>query len=345
MDLQNFVWAEISQPKTNFYDYDITIVGRSGAGKSTLALELFKDHCCLIDVEKGNKSVAGVPKIEPNSWKDLLQLAKTWTKAVKQGNKPPFEVLLFDTQTKLASMCDEYVLSENGWDDFTQGADGKNRWTVRKNEYESLINSFKALGFKIVYICHGKDKKIQLRGQEAYQQFVADVGASFEYAVIGEVDFVFYLEKKRIIDDKGQNKEVRRLVLQNDLDYGVKCRFAEMPNELLWEDVQDGVKQFYEAWDKAVELRTGVKPKNTETPQKPTMPEQEDVEQEYDNDETTCELSIVELRNKVLAIRTQLEETMSKADIRELLNNTFGSTRIATYEDIEMMKDFISKYE
>ena len=85
---------------------------------------------------------------------------------------------------------------------------------VRKQEYDTVMNGFKELGFQIVYICHGKDKEIKLRGQESYKQFVPDVSASFDYAVLGAVDFVFYLEKTRVKDASGESREVRRLILQ-----------------------------------------------------------------------------------------------------------------------------------
>ena len=339
MDLQNFVFAELSQPKLNFSDYDITIAGRRGAGKSTLAVEFFKDTCCIVDVEKGNKQARGVYKIEPNSWKDIKKTQKEWKKAIKSGARPPFTVLLFDTQTKLAQMCDDYVLSTNGWEDFTQGDDGVNRWNIRKAEYNTVMNGFKELGFKIVYICHGKDKQIKLRGQETYNQFVPEVSASFDYAVLGEVDFVFYLEKVRVKDAKGDSKEVRRLILQNDLDYDVKCRFPELPDEIIYEEARDGVKEFFHAWDVAINGKEDVKEVNVP---KFDFASIEVVKDEDDEDDSTL---LEDLQNDAIKVRDTLLETMERNEVVEILKEHLGSAVVSKCDNIDKLKAFIKAFE
>lgn len=354
LDLASFVFAELSKPKLNFSDYDTTIAGRSGSGKTTLALEMFKGQCCLVDVEKGGKSFSGVYKIEPNNWKDLLKVQKDWKKAIKAGHKPPFTVLIFDTQTKLSLMCDEYVLNNNGWEDFTQGKDGVNRWNVRKKEYETLMNSFKELGFKIVYICHGKDKNIKLRGQEEYKQFVPDVSASFEYPVLGEVDFVFYLEKTRIKGADDKPKEVRRLILQNDLDYNVKCRFPELPDEIIYENVKEGVGAFFKAWDKAVndveddevEVESGfafasvVEEETVEESVEETKPEIK-----IESDPLPESFSLDELQSKAIAIRDELLEEKPQDEVKAILKEKLGKVKIANVTDVEVLKAFIKEFE
>ena len=351
LDLASFVFAELSKPKLNFSDYDTTIAGRSGSGKTTLALEMFKGQCCLVDVEKGGKSFSGVYKIEPNNWKDLLKLQKDWKKAIKAGHKPPFTVLIFDTQTKLSLMCDEYVLNNNGWEDFTQGKDGVNRWNVRKKEYETLMNSFKELGFKIVYICHGKDKNIKLRGQEEYKQFVPDVSTSFEYPVLGEVDFVFYLEKTRVKGADDKPKEVRRLILQNDLDYNVKCRFPELPDEIIYENVKEGVKAFFKAWDKAV---NDVEDGEDEEPVYVVASVEETVSKETPKPEPVVEVesdplpesfSLEDLQSKAIVIRDRLLEEKPQDEVRAILKEKLGKVKIANVEDVEALKAFIEEFE
>lgn len=337
-DLMDFVFAEKSKPDLNFYDYDMTISGRRGAGKSTLAVELYKDNCCIVDVEDGNKQVEGVYKIKPTSWNELKKVQREWKRAIKAGNKPPFSVLLFDTQTKLQLMCQEYVLNENGWDDFTQGADGVNRWNVLKNEYTTLMNDFKNMGFKIVRICHGKDKQFRPRGQEPYNQYVADVGASFDYDVLGAVDFVFYLEKARVTDSDGNKKEVRRLVLQNDMDYDVKCRFPELPDEILYEEVEDGVKEFYKAWDEAVVHKSGkTKKQEAKTEKFEFASKQKEPEVESDK--------LEELHNKAVEVRDSMTATMERKEVAAAMKNVLGTTKISECDDVAKLNEFIDKYK
>lgn len=349
MDLMSFVFAEKSQADLNFYDYDVTIAGKRGSGKTTLAIELYKDDCCVIDVENGAKSFGGIYKVTPKTWKELKSIAKDWGRAIKKGARPPFSVLLFDTQTKLQLMCQEHVLDENGWDDFTQGADGVNRWTVLKNEYTSLMDEFKRMGFKIVRICHGKDKVFKPRGQEPYNQYAADVGATFDYDVLGAVDFVFYLEKVRVTDDDGGQHEARRLVLQNDLDYDVKCRFPELPDEIIYDEVADGVKQFYKEWDKAVNKKAGdevveddelemvfatkdPEPIRASQPDKPTVVEPE--------------LSLEDLHEQAVAIRDKmLSGGTERAEMITLLKDELGTASINKCTDKDKLKAFIAKYE
>lgn len=357
VDLANFVFAELSQPKLDFSDYDTTIAGRSGSGKTTLALEMFKGKCCLVDVENGGKAFKGIYRIVPTSWKELLKVQKDWKKAIKAGHKPPFSVLIFDTQTKLSAMCDDYVLNANGWEDFTQGKDGVNRWNVRKKEYETLMNSFKELGFKVVYICHGKDKNIKLRGQEEYKQFVPDVSTSFEYPVLGEVDFVFYLEKTRIKGADDKPREVRRLILQNDLDYNVKCRFPELPDEIIYENVTEGVQAFFKAWDNAVngddneEVETNFAfASATETVSEPKVEVASVIDEDDEDDDLQVDplpesFSLEQLQSQAIEIRDMLLEEKPQDEVKAILKEKLGKVKIANIDDVNALKAFINEYK
>ena len=237
-------------------------------------------------------------------------------------------------------MCDEYVLSSNGWEDFTQGDDGKNRWNVRKQEYDTVMNGFKELGFKIVYICHGKDKEIKLRGQESYKQFVPDVSASFDYAVLGAVDFVFYLEKTRVKDASGESKEVRRLILQNDLDYDVKCRFPELPDEIIYEEAKDGVAEFFKAWDEAINGKAPVKETKPFTVEFATI-EEEELDDEDDEVTSTLE----ELQAEAIEVRDAMLETMDRNEVVKKLKEHLGMANIGKCDNIAGLKTFINTYK
>lgn len=348
MEDLGFVFAEVSKADVDFYDYDVTIAGKRGSGKTTLAIELYKDNCCLVDVEKGAKGIGGIYKIVPETWKELKNIQKKWSKAIKAGNKPPFSVLLFDTQTKLQLMCQEFVLDENGWEDFVQGSDNVNRWNVLKNEYVSVMDGFKALGFKIVRICHGKDKKFKPRGQEEYNQYAADVGATFDYDVLGAVDFVFYLEKTRITDDDGNKKEVRRLVMQNDMDYDVKCRFPELPDEIVYEEASLGVKAFFDAWDSAVNKKTSkTKQASDDSFVFPTKAETVDDEPKEETEEPIAEqeeLSYEELVDKATEIRDKLLQEMERSEVINLLKDELGYAVISKCKDEDKLKSFIANH-
>lgn len=341
-DLMDFVFAEKTQADLDFYDYDITISGASGSGKTSLAIELFKDRCCVIDVENGAKAFSGVYKVVPKDWDELKKIQRDWAKAIKKGAKPPFDVLLFDTQTKLQLMCQEYVLEENDWEDFTQGSDGKNRWNVLKNEYATVMNEFRRLGFKIVRICHGKDKTFKPKNQESYNQYTSDVGASFDYDVIGSVDFVFYLEKLRV-NDEGSTKEVRRLILQNDLNYGVKCRFPELPDEIIYEEVKDGVKAFYDAWDEAVAIRSG-KAKAKPKEEKIEFATKDEVVAVDTVEESKTEYSLEELQEKATEVRDTLLEEYDRTEVISILKENLGTAKITSCEDVDKLQAFVDLY-
>lgn len=341
-DLMDFVFAEKTQADLDFYDYDITISGASGSGKTSLAIELFKDRCCVIDVENGAKAFSGVYKVVPKDWDELKKIQRDWAKAIKKGVKPPFVVLLFDTQTKLQLMCQEYVLEENDWEDFTQGSDGKNRWNVLKNEYATVMNEFRRLGFKIVRICHGKDKTFKPKNQESYNQYTSDVGASFDYDVIGSVDFVFYLEKLRV-NDEGSTKEVRRLILQNDLNYGVKCRFPELPDEIIYEEVKDGVKAFYDAWDEAVAIRSG-KAKDKPKEEKIEFAMKDEAVVADTVEEQKTEYSLEELQEKATEVRDTLLEEYDRTEVISILKENLGTAKITSCEDVDKLQAFVDLY-
>lgn len=335
-NLDEFVFAELSQKDTDFMDYDITLSGASGAGKTTLAIEMFKGRCCVVDVEKGAKAFDGVYKVTPETWNDLKKIQRQWAKAIKQGHKPPFDVLLFDTQTKLQLMAQEYVLTENDWNDFTQGSDGVNRWNVLKKEYASVMDGFRRMGFKIVRICHGKDRKFKPKNGEEYNQYSSDVGASFDYDVIGSVDFVFYLEKIRV-KDGDKTKEIRRLILQNDLNYAVKCRFPELPDEILYEEADKGAKEFFKAWDKAV---NGKEDDEDDEPAKEYVKVEEDDEEEVEI--PTYDINYY--REEASKVRDALMEKMEKPEVIQILKGSLGVANISKCEDVEALKEFIEEY-
>lgn len=345
----DFVFAELSTADLDFYDYDVTIAGKRGSGKTTLAIELYKNDCCLMDVEEGAKGIGGIYRKVPKSWKELGKIQKEWAKAIKSGVRPPFSVLLFDTQTKLQEMCQKHVLDENGWESFTQGDDGINRWNVLKTEYVNMMSGFRNLGFKIVRVCHGKDKVFKPRGQEQYNQYTADVGATFDYDVLGSVDFVFYLEKVRITDENGNKKEARRLVLQNDMDYDVKCRFPELPDEIIYEEVEDGVKMFYEEWDRAINKKssTAKQIKTSKDFAKVEVIEEDDeddIDGFVESSLSEEEMSLDELREHAESVRDALLEEHSKADVIKMLKESLGTASISKCDDVEALEDFINNY-
>lgn len=343
-DLQEYVFAELSEPKLNFYDYNVSIIGRSGAGKSTLAVELFKDVCCIMDVEKGNKQVRGVPKKEPKDWKEIKAILKEWSDAIKKGFRPPFQVLLWDTQTKLAQMCEEYMKKTKGWKDFQMGADKVNRWSALKDEYSSVLNGFAQLGFKNVNILHGGDKEIKLRNQEPYQQFTAKVGATYEYSALGEPDFVFYLDLIRIEDEQGKPKTVRRLVLQNDADYFTKCRFPELPDDIIYEDYRKGVKAFYKAWDEAVNNKNEAVEEDETSYSFASTNDNEVIEEVVEDKVEEIVETIEELQEKAANIRDELFKTNTQKEVANILKKELGNIKVAEVTDKVKLIEFINKY-
>lgn len=348
---QDFVFAPLSVPELDFYKYNLTIVGRRGAGKTSLALELFKGHCCLFDFEEGSKKAKGVPKIVPKNWKQFKSELDRWSKGMKKGAKPPFDTIILDSATAVIDMVSAHVLSENDWDDFNQGTDKVNRWSVLKKEFNDTMNGWRNLGFSIVWVCHPKDKVFKSRVQEDYNMYSADVGTTFDYQILGAADNVFFLDLARVEDSEGKKRWARKLILQNNIDYDVKCRFDALPDYILYDGPKNGVKKLLDSWDEAARIEYGdVEEQYDDTPfvevddepSKPPKGESANPAPEVNK------YNLEDAREKGIEVRDTIRDTLgwSAKETKDFLLGVFdGEYKIKEIENVDKLNKFIATYE
>lgn len=319
--------------------YNFTITGQFGAGKSTFANELFNKisgDVVVFGFEDRFKGINGIRVVRMTSWDDARAYLKQIKKGVKENGRLPFKTVIIDPVGVAGAMCMKYICKREGVSEIGDISYGGG-YSMFKTEYEGYIDELRALGIKVEQVSHGRMESIKPPRGEEYNVFTTDVPKQLIYKTQGEVDFLLYLTVIREVDDvTGKSIPKRRLYLQNYADYDLKVPVTSLPDYIDYENVKDGVNQFIDAFENAVNQEN----KLNNFTEKVNEPEETN---------TVASENIDEIRENAVSVREGMLKKNGGSylakDVKKILEDELGTYKIAECENESALKEFIDKYK
>lgn len=323
-------------------EYSITLYGQGGSGKSTFANALKRKLGSSVSFffEPRAKGLGGIKVVECFSWDVFKKYIDQLRKLVRTGKKVPFDNIIIDSVDSAYDKCTQWVLEENDWE--TLQGDYGARYAAVGTEFKNAINTLRELGFIVTFLTHEKTKEAHDVNDAAFEKSAPIVHNQIQDLVNDQVDLIMFLEKVTVTDDNGDKKEMRRLWFKNNPYMTLKTPLFGLPDYIEYEYVNEGVDEFIEAFDKAVEVtrkmhETGEVPEEPKKSKEPKEVIIGEVGKEVIDDLESTQEQAVKVRDKLL-------ETMERKEVAQLLKTSLGTTKISECDDIGKLYSFIEEY-
>lgn len=354
IDLWNISKQKIDD---NLSNYSFNVVGEDGAGKTSFLYALMNRLAPTVTwgYEDRFKAVPNLRVVQMQNWSEHLAYVKQLKKGLKQRGALPFKNLIIDTVGEAYVMCQDKVMADNDWE--TMSGDHGGRYPVVGKAFMDSIRELKHMGLIVNFVSHDKDKtNVDLNGQE-YTKAYPDTANQIKHLVMGGIDFIVYLEVALVEDELGETKEVRRLWIKGHPALKLKCPLYGLPKYIEYETVEEGVDKFIEAFNIGVRVTQEMADKGEDisnpNAENEVMPEfvepttgNTDVDEfEDEGGEDSSDLTLEELREMAVEIRTKLSKTMERSELIELLTDKLGIAAITKCTDIDKLKNFVESYK
>lgn len=129
-------------------------------GKTTFMCNI--PGALVLSFEPGLNAHAGVYAQTVTTWNEMKQIQKQ-LKDAKVREK--FHTICFDTIDLAATLCQEFICSQNGVQSLGDIAYGK-AYAMYEAEFQKTLLSIANLGYGMVFACHTEEKEIDL-GEDA----------------------------------------------------------------------------------------------------------------------------------------------------------------------------------
>jgi hypothetical protein len=179
-----------SVAKTDFSELHKLIHGQVKTGKTTVAaqMKVGSKEPLFITTEDGHHAL-GVYAERVTSW---LEFKNVVSKIVANSAavKSQFSCVVLDLISDLDQWCEDYSCNElkvkNLGDlDWSKG------WTFRKKEIQAVLSKLMSI-LPVTFICHSKEKEMEIDGQKVDIFSPNLSGAAYEY-INGKVDMIGYI--------------------------------------------------------------------------------------------------------------------------------------------------------
>lgn len=263
MALINLKELKPNIPKANIQDYVWTVYGRPKAGKTSLFYELIKkafqgamENGLLLGFEKGYQALKGILAQDIDDWASFIEVAD---QLIDEREELPFRILGFDTVDVAWQMCTEYVLQKRGIADkkkYTTIGDipyGAGYELVEK-EFTKQLNRLHKAGFTFFFITHDKDKKVESRDGQSYDQTTVNLPNRAKDVVLNMSDFIIFIDivKEKDSTDKKKLVDNRYIYFRSDGDIVAGSRFPNINDKIPYD-----VGMFIDTFEQAVLSEVG----------------------------------------------------------------------------------------
>lgn len=348
----------------NINHYSFNLVGQDGAGKTSFMTALMntmgKTFTC--GFEDRFKSVPNIKVMQFNKWKEFLEFKKGLKKGLKEGRALPFDCCVIDTIGEAAKMGKEHIMNLNGWTELKG-----DQYNIVGQSITDEIRELRKLGFIVNFVSHDKSRELTTATGDKYNQTVPDAMNQIKHLVMGDCDFILYLEVVNETDEDGDKKEFRRLWIHGHPMLKLKTALYGMPNYIDYTNVGEGVSKFLAAFNEGVkstqkmqddgmdvsnpnsdnnviveekQIITGLNedtlPDFEEEPEKePAQEVKEPVKEEVD---------IEILREQVKKTRDAMLKTMEASAVKDIMRSELGFVQVSKVSDANKLKEFINKH-
>lgn len=346
----------------NINHYSINLVGQDGAGKTSFMTALMntmgKTFTC--GFEDRFKSVPNIKVMQFNKWKEFLEFKKNLKKGLKEGRALPFDCCIVDTIGEAAKMGKEFIMNQNGWTELKG-----DQYNVVGQTITDEIRELRKLGFIVNFVSHDKSRELTTATGDKYNQTVPDAMNQIKHLVMGDCDFILYLEVVNETDEDGDKKEFRRLWIHGHPMLKLKTALYGMPNYIDYTSVEEGVSKFLAAFNEGVKFTQKMqddgmdvsnpnsdnnviveeKPIITGLEEDPLPDFEEDSKNEIEKPKVEePEVDIDALREQVKKTRDVMLKTMEASAVKDIMRTELGFVQVSKVSDASKLQAFIDKH-
>lgn len=307
--------------------YSFLIYGMAKVGKTTFAASFPKS--LILGFEIGYKAIPGAMAVPVNSWSEFLQILRQLktekNKAELAKNKGEhydlrFETIVVDIVDIAWSLCEKYVLSQQGVDKVSDIPYGGG-YSMIANEFDSKMRSLIQMGYGVIFITH--DKVIASEDNPKVKSITCSLASRPKNIITRMVDVYGYLTVEK--DESGALVRKMHVRATPEWDAGTRFKYLDESIDLSYKSVLEAIDR---AIDKETEER-GINFSTTEyinyDPGKPAH--------SFDDLKASIDASIVKLMEK--------DEDRYSKEITQIVDNRLGKGKKlnkATEENIEQLE-------
>lgn len=341
LDLMNLTKQTVD-PDINHYRF--TITGGYGTGKSTFANELFNrtGSAVAFGFEDRFKGIEGIRVVRIDSWDEAKAYLNQIKAGTRKANKLPFNNIIIDPVGRAGAMIEQWVCKKCAVDALSD-IDWGQGYSMVENEFNSYVDDLNSIGFNVNFVAHGKLATIKPPRGKEYGIFQPDVPKKMIYKTQGEADFICYLDVVREVDEEtGKAVAKRRLYLQNYADFQLKVPIKGLPDYIEYTEVEDGVTQFLEAFNKAVDFSQGEND-NKQGNFIANITDNDDVvkKEEVEDDAT----KLTKLQDRAAEVReNNLKKnggTFTQQEMKKYLEEHLGTYKVSECKDVDKLEEYI----
>lgn len=295
MDLLNIQPNVVS---ASLSDKIFLIYGEPGTYKTTTAAG-FPDSI-IAAFEQGYSFIEGAIAQPIRNWVDFRKFTRELQKpAVKER----FKTVIIDTVTLMVSMVEKYVLTSMQIDHESKSNFGE-AYTRIKREFEESLLSIPQMGYGLVMVAHAEEGEVN-------NQATAKVNLNKRATAIvnGLADFILYTRKEFRDNSEGRPEDETVYAYSDVASIQTKRRAKYFPRRFEF-NFDNLVLALEEAVAKQKEVE-GI-----------AYSLSDDKEREVDNKYKKDEIDFEPLKDKTIALATQMLETAVAKDVEEILFDT-----------------------
>ncbi|MCY9737545.1 ATP-binding protein [Paenibacillus alvei] len=337
--------VKVNVPQVKIEDYFWVLAGIPKAGKTSLFAKLTEEYfgdiskSLLLAFEKGYQALR-VQAVDINEWDDVEEAVD---QLVDDKDELGIEFVGIDTADIMWEMAQASVIEE--WnrknpnkrtnDIGGVGAKGTSTqgfglgYNLAKQKVRGVIDRLQKAGYGIMVLTHSKDKKVEQRDGEEYDQLSLSLPSSAREIFVNAADFIMFITIEK--EKSGKEVETKRyMYFRTDGYVEAGSRFTNVPEKIEY-DVHGLLDVFKTAVTSEFESKEDMK-----EAEKVQAAEKEQRVQEY----------IEQRKNAVTPndLIAQLEEKLNdmekskKLKLAKKFKEIGGSIDFKTFDSVEMLQ-------
>lgn len=337
-------------PKIAFEDYFWHIAGIPKSGKTSLFVKVMETYFgdinagLLIGWEKGYTALKVVAE-DMNEWGDFEELVD---ELVESKDELPYKVIGLDTVDVMYEMAVDTVVKEwnrknpsrrtddiGGVGQKKQGAGGYGvGYQMVKQKIRKQIDRLMKAGYGIMSISHSKDKEVEQRDGQTFDQLVVSLPQSARDVFVNMADFVVFLTVEK--EKSGNDVLTKRyMYFRSDGYIDAGSRFSNVP-----ERIEYDINEFIRVFEEAVRTEFG-DVKNVEKVKKEQKKERDQKSKKYVEKEKSKKTSAELIEEITATIKTFSKE--QKEEAKNEIVEIIGNPNYLQIEDVEVLEECLKK--
>lgn len=202
--------------------YSVFFYGTPKCGKTSISTR-FPNHL-LLATEKGYNAIPGAMAQPINTWAEIKKIVRQLKNPEVQKK---FETIIIDTSDLAYSMCEKYILTNNGVDKVSEIPYGGG-YNLIANEFDEVLQSIVRMNYGLVLISHAQEKTFTNEKGLEYTKIIPTLGNKARNICSRLCDIVGYAQPE--VGEDGKNETY--LYTRGTQNFLAGSRFKYMPEKI-----------------------------------------------------------------------------------------------------------------